>query len=255
MENQHKLDQPWQNPKKNPTSLPSSLKFSLRKYLKNYNHYAPIQHRIVLKEPTKLIKTPVFKCPDALLGRFKEWIYKQMAAGILKRERALGGASMFVQAKPDGRIRPLVDLRSRNQNTEADHSQIPNQQSILSAVARGKFRSKIDLSDAYFQTRVHPDDVKYNTIKTPFGSFTSKVMMQGDMNAPATFVRVMEDPFHKQPGDYVWVYIDDIFICSNTFKDHIQHVTAVCDKLRKAGFYANPKKSIFFAEKLENLGI
>jgi len=161
---------------------------------------------------------------------------------------------MFVQAKQDGRIRPLVDLRSRNQNTEADHSQIPNQQTILSAVARGKFRSKIDLSDAYFQTRVHPDDVKYNTIKTPFGSFTSKVMMQGDMNAPATFVRVMEDLFHKELGDYVWVYIDNIFIFSNTFKDHIQPVTAVCDKLRKAGFYANPKKSMFFAEKLEILG-
>jgi len=28
----------------------------------------------------------------------------------------------------------------------------------------------------------------------------------------------------------------------------------VCDKLRKAGFYANPKKSMFFAEKLEILG-
>jgi len=78
--------------------------------------------------------------------------------------------------------------------------------------------------------------------------------MQGDMNAPATFVRVMEDLFHKELGDYVWVYIEDIFIFSNTFKDHIQHVTTVCDKLRKAGFYANPKKSMFFAEKLEILG-
>ena len=65
----------------------------------------PILHRIVLKNPTKLIKTPVFKCPDALLGRFKDWINKQMAAGIIKRERAPGGASMFVQAKLDGRIR------------------------------------------------------------------------------------------------------------------------------------------------------
>jgi len=137
----------------------------------------PILHRIVLKDPTKLIKTPVFKCPDALLGRFKDWIDKQMAAGILKRESAPGGASMFVQASPDGRIRPLVDLQSRNQKTEAEHSPIPNQETILSAVARGKFRSKIDLSDAYFQTRVHPDDVKYNTITTLFGSFTSEVMM------------------------------------------------------------------------------
>ena len=110
---------------------------------------------------------------------------------------------MFLEAKPDGRIHPLVDLRFRNDNTVADHSQIPNQQTILQAVAKGKYHSKIDLSDAYFQTRVHPDDVKYNTIKTPFGRFTCQVMMQGDMNAPATFVRVMEDSFHDELGKFI----------------------------------------------------
>jgi len=78
--------------------------------------------------------------------------------------------------------------------------------------------------------------------------------MQGDMHAPATFVRVMEELFHKELGDYVWVYIDDISIFSNTFKDHIQHVTTVYDKLRIAGFYLNPKKRVFFAEILEILG-
>ena len=161
---------------------------------------------------------------------------------------------MFVQAKPDGRIRPLVDLRFRNQNTEADHSQIPNQQTILNAVARGKFRSKIDLSDAYFQTRVHPDDVKYNTIKTPFGSFTSEVMMQGDMNVPATFVRVMEDLFQQELGTYVWVYIDDIFVFSNTFEDNLQHVTAVCDRLKQLGFYTNPEKEDILCRKTQDLG-
>jgi len=44
----------------------------------------PILQRIVLKDPTKLIKTPVFRCPNALVGRFKDWIDKQVAAGILK---------------------------------------------------------------------------------------------------------------------------------------------------------------------------
>ena len=100
---------------------------------------------------------------------------------------------MFLEAKPDGRIRPQVDLRFRNDNTVADHSQIPNQQTILHAVAKRKYRSKPDLSDASFQIRVHPDDVKYNTIKTSFSGITSQMMMQGDMNAPATFSRMMED--------------------------------------------------------------
>src|SRR5712691_10216486 len=105
---------------------------------------------------------------------------------------------MFVTAKSNGRIRPLVDLRFRNDNNIADHTQIPEQHTILNAVARGRFRSKIDLNDIYFQTRVHLDNVQYNTIKTPFGGFLSLVMMQGDMNAPAIFVRAMEDLFNEE---------------------------------------------------------
>ena len=119
-----------------------------------------ILHRITLKDPTKLLKTPIFKAPKALMPKFSAWIEEQLRVGILQRYPVPGGASMFLEAKPDGRIRPLVDLRFRNDNTVADHSQIPNRQTILHAVAKGKYRSKIDLSDAYFQTRVHPDDVK-----------------------------------------------------------------------------------------------
>jgi len=140
-----------------------------------------------------------------------------------------------------------VDLRFRSDNTEADHTQIPELSTILNVVARGRFRSKIDLREAYFQTRVHPDDVKYNTIKIPFGSFTSQVMMQGDMNAPGTFVRTMEDLFQDELGRNIWFYIDDIFIFSDTLEEHIKDVTKACSKLQNAGYYANPKKSVFFA--------
>ena len=202
-----------------------------------------ILHRIILKDPRKLVKTPTFKAPQVLMPKFKAWIDKQLRAGILQRSPVPDGASMFQKAKPDGRIHPLVDLRFRNENTVADHSQIPNQQTILQAVAKGKYRSKIGLSDAYFHTRVHPDDVKYNTIKTAFGGFTSQVMMQGDMNAPATFVRVMEDSFHNELGKFIWNYIDDIFIFSNSSEEHIEHVQHTCRKLKEHKFYANPRRA------------
>ena len=115
-----------------------------------------ILHRITLNNPTKLLKTPTFKAPQTLMPKFKSWIDKQLRAGILQRSPVPGGASMFLEAKLDGRICPLVDLRFRNDNTVADHFQIPNQQTILHAVAKSKYRSKIDLSDAYFQTRGTP---------------------------------------------------------------------------------------------------
>ena len=43
-----------------------------------------ILHRITLKDPTKLLKTPTFKAPQALMPKFKAWIDKQLRAGILQ---------------------------------------------------------------------------------------------------------------------------------------------------------------------------
>src|SRR5437588_4602943 len=127
-----------------------------------------INHRIRLKDPTKAINMAQYKITHKLFPKLKEWIDKEIQAGSLYRTEAPGAASMFVQEKKDSRIRPLVDLRNRNENTNKDNSPIPNQQVILASIGRAKYRSKSDLSNAYFQTRVHPRDERFNTIKTPF---------------------------------------------------------------------------------------
>jgi len=164
-----------------------------------------IMYRISLLDATKLLKTLTFQAPQALMPKYKACIKKQMNTGILNRTSVPGEASMFVEAKPDGRIRPLVDFVFRNDNTQANHTKIPEQNTILNAVSSGRFRTKIDLSDTYLQTRVHPDDVKNNTIKTPFGRFTSQVRMQGDMNTLGPVVRPMADLFHDELGKNIWV--------------------------------------------------
>jgi len=162
---------------------------------------------------------------------------------------------MFVQYKKDGkRAQPLVDLTARNKITLKDDEPIPNQTTILNNMARARYRRKIDLSDAYFQTRVEPEDVWNNSFKSPFGGFVSKVMLQGDMNAPGTFMRIMSDLMVDFLGMFVWVYIDDILIFSDTEEDHLKHIAAICNKLKGAQFYASRNKSEFFAPRIEVLG-
>src|SRR5437660_1479886 len=123
------------------------------------------------------MKMAQYKISHKLLPKLKESIDKQIEAGSPYRTEAPGEASMFVQEKKPSRIRPCVDLRNRNENTIEDNSPIPNQQVILASVGRAKYHSKIDLSDAYFQTRVHPRDERFNTINTPFGAFACRIML------------------------------------------------------------------------------
>src|SRR5436190_20027712 len=84
--------------------------------------------------------------------------------------------------------------------------------------------------------------------------YNSRVMQQGDCNSPSTFMRIINYILQSFLGIFIFVYLDDIFIYSDTLEDHIDHIKQVCLKLREYRLYASAKKSQFFADKLEILG-
>jgi len=79
-------------------------------------------------------------------------------------------------------------------------------------------------------------------------------MPQGDMDAQGTFMRIMSDLFADYLGQFMWVYIDNILIYSDTEQDHLKQIAMVCDKLKQAQFYSSRKKSEFFAASMDVLG-
>jgi hypothetical protein len=77
---------------------------------------------------------------------------------------------------------------------------LPDQDAICEDVAWAKYRSKIDLADAYEQVRVEPNDVQKTVFSTIMGTYISNVVQQGDCNAPATFQRLMTSIFQDVIG-------------------------------------------------------
>ena len=81
------------------------------------------------------------------------------------------------------------------------------------------------MSNAYYQIRVEPaDEIKNSITIGQFGAFQVKVMLQGDRNAPASMMKIMNTIFSPYLGKFVWVYLDDILIFSNTYNDHLNHL-------------------------------
>ena len=98
---------------------------------------------------------------------------------------------MLCIPKKNGTLPTIFDLRQQNNNTWKDVTLFPEQDTIRHNIAHAQFRSKLDMTEAYEQSRIKPKDVHKTTFSTIFGTFQSRVIQMGDCNAPSTFQQLM----------------------------------------------------------------
>ena len=116
-------------------------------------------------------------------------------------------------------------------------SPFPDQDTIGHDIVHAAYRSKLDMSEAYKQICVCPEDVPNTAFMTIFGTFVSLVVQQADCNAPSTFQRLMTVVFRDYITCFIHVYLDDIFIYSLSIEEHEKHLELVFNKLCKAQLY------------------
>jgi len=121
-------------------------------------------------------------------------------------------------------------------------------------VVRAKICSKIDLTDAYEQVCMRPEDVVKNGFTMILGTYVSHVMWIGDCNAPATFQQLMTTIFRDAIGRFMHVYLDNIFVYLNTIEEHEEHLWFIFEKLREFSLYLKWVKCDLYAEQVDCLG-
>ena len=157
-----------------------------------------------------------------------------------------------VNEKPG--LRTVFDKREQNENTYKLVLLLPDIKEILREVSKHKFRSLIDGKDAYEQIRVVPKHVSQTLFTTPDGTMESLVMQQGDCNAGATYQTLMNHIFAPYIGVFMFVYLDDIIIFSDSVKGRVGRIGKIFDLLRRERLFLGPNKMQFFANELKILG-
>lgn len=216
--------------------------------MREINHRIPLideQHRYNYHHP---------RCPDAVRGELKAKMDRYLEAGWWEMKPANQAAPLLCVLKKNGKLRTVIDARQRNDNTFKDVTPFPDQDNIRQDVARAKYRSKIDMSDAYEQIRIDVEDVWKTAFSTIFGTAISHVMQQGDCNAPGTFQRLMTWIFREYLGVFVHVYLDDIFVFSRTIGDHEEHLRLVFARLREQRLYLSRAKLDLYSARMDCLG-
>ena len=156
--------------------------------------------------------------------------------------------------KKDGTLRTIIDACNCNTNTVLDVTPMPNMRYLMDCMAHCKYWSKIDMTDAYEQICIEPDCIKHTGFSTPYGTFESNIMQQGDRNAPSTFQHVLTWVLHDRIGMDVHAWFDDIFTGTNSVEDHNVCLLWVYAHLKDEKLYISKKKFDPFAPILDILG-
>ena len=236
--------------------------------IKNEFHkiFQPIPHindlpqhepaRIHLKDAYKKISNCSYSCPKQYRDAFATLIQQRLDSGFIRPSSSSFASPSFIIPKKDPSAMPrwVCDYRQLNSNTIPDNYPLPKIDDILADCGKGKIWSTIDMTDSFFQTRIHPDDIHKIAITTPLGSYEWLVMQMGLCNSPPIHQRRIMTVLRKYIGKICHVYMDDIIIWSQSLEEHERHVRLILQALQDNGLHINKNKTHLFQYETSFLG-
>ena len=178
-----------------------------------------------------------------------------LTKGFIIRSTSPSQVPITIVAKDGGKdFRFCVDYRAVNTQTISDATPPPNIQMLFDQLQGATVFTKIDLRTAYWQVQVKPADRWKTAFTCRYGYFEWTVMPFGLKNAPAPFVRLMDEVFHDYLDKFLIVYLDDLVVYSKNLDDHLHQLELIFIRLREHKLYAKLEKCNFMQKQIKFLG-
>jgi hypothetical protein len=192
-----------------------------------------IHCKVNLRDASKTIKTRSYSCPRKYRDAWKTLIQQHLDAGRIRPSSLEYTSPAFIVPKSDPMVLPrwVNDYMQINANMITDSYPLPRVEDILADAGWRKIWSKMDMTNRFFHTRMHPDSITLTVITTPFGLYEWMVMPMGLRNSPPIHQQRVANALRELIGKICHIYLDDIVIWSETIEDHEKHVRMVLDCL------------------------
>jgi hypothetical protein len=213
-----------------------------------------VQHEIQLQQDCPLPNIDMYRMSVMENAEIKKQIQELLDKGVIVPSSSPCGSPIVLVPKKDGTWHMCADFRALNKITVKNRYPLPRIDDLLDQLKDAKYFTKLYLISGYHQIRIAEGDTWKTTFKTKQGLFEWMVMPFGLCNAPAAFMRVMNDFLRPFLDDCVIVYLDDILIFRKSREEHVRHLKQVLDVLRKEQLFFKLSKCEFGKASLIYLG-
>ena len=192
-------------------------------------------------------------------------------------------AFLISRKDKEASARLIVDFSGLNSQLHIESCTLPNVESIVQNLRHQTFYSNIDISNAFNSISLTDDSAKLTLFSSPQGSYYFRKLGTGLAGSPEILSRIMHKMIHYEvckdkDGKIMWVkegeakmeysklcdvylFYDDILICSPWIKDyetskknHFKLVETVIKRLHTHKAKISINKSKFFVSKLLFVG-
>ena len=209
---------------------------------------------IPLKDGSVPPSRKMYRMSQLTYTELKRQVLALWKKGLVEPSTSPYGAPVLFAPKPNGTLRLCIDYRALNKQTIRNKYPLPRIDDLLDKLVNMSYFTSLDLTQAYYQVRLQPEDIPKTAFSTPDGLFQFKVLCFGLTNAPATFQALVNEVFGDILGKSLLAYLDDLLIFSKTREEHVQALRTVLLRLRQHKLYANHEKCSFMTRSVQFLG-
>ena len=171
--------------------------------------------------------------------------------GILENSHSAWTSPIVMVRKNSGTWRLYADFTNLNKILQTRKYALPYINDFTALAHGCSIFSSIDISDAYYNILIKPEDKHKLTITTPLGNYSYNYLPMGLATSSTYFQQLMNEALVGIPQ--VFCYLDDVIVICRNRTDHERTLNQVFTRLRGHGLVVNQDKCVFGVNSLSFL--